>query len=57
MQVRSLSQEDPLKEDTPRFLSGESHGQRSLVGYHCLGSFKLEREEDKIYEIICMLNK
>ena len=45
------------KEDTPRFLSGESHGQRSLAGYHCLGSFKLEREEDKIYEIICMLNK
>ena len=57
MQVRSLRQEAPLKEDTPGFFSGESHGQRSLGGYHCLGSFKLEREEDKIYEIIRMLNK
>ena len=33
--VRSLGQEDPLEEgmNTPVFLSGESHGQRSLVGY------------------------
>ena len=38
MQVQSLSQEDPLEEgmathSSPVFLSGESHGQRSLAGY------------------------
>ena len=36
MQVWPLGQEDPLKkemEPTPVFLPGESHGQRSLVGY------------------------
>ena len=35
--VRSLGQEDPLEEEkqpTPIFLPGESHGQRSLVGYN-----------------------
>ena len=34
--VRSLGQEDPWKrkwQPTPVFLRGESHGQRSLVGY------------------------
>ena len=34
--VRSLGGEDPLEEEmapTPVFLPGESHGQRSLVGY------------------------
>ena len=34
--VRSLAWEDPLEEGmqpTPIFLPGESHGQRSLVGY------------------------
>ena len=37
--VQSLSQEDPLEESmqptqpTPVLLPGESHGQRSLVGY------------------------
>ena len=31
--VGSLSREDPLKEGTPEFLPGESHRQRSLVGY------------------------
>ena len=39
--VRSLGWEDPLKEGaqqpTPAFLSGESHGQRSLAGYSPLG--------------------
>ena len=35
MQVWSLGQEDPLAEEmsTPEFLSGKSHGQRSLAGY------------------------
>ena len=34
--VQSLGWEDPLEEamqPTPVFLPGESHGQRSLVGY------------------------
>ena len=34
--VRSVGQEDPLEEEmatTPIFLPGESHGQRSLMGY------------------------
>ena len=36
MQARSLGRGDPLEEGmatTPVFLLGESHGQRSLVGY------------------------
>ena len=36
MLVRSPGQEDPLEKEwqpTPEFLPGESHGQRSLVGY------------------------
>ena len=36
MQIPSLGGEDPLEEGTanhPIFLPGESHGQRSLVGY------------------------
>ena len=36
MWVQSLGQEDPLEEATEAtlvFLPGESHGQRSLVGY------------------------
>ena len=35
-QVQSLDREDPLEKGmvpTPVFLPGESHGQRSLVGY------------------------
>ena len=35
-QVRSLGRGDPLEEGlatTPVFLPGESHGERSLVGY------------------------
>ena len=35
-QVQALGQEDPLEKGmapTPVFLSGEFHGQRSLVGY------------------------
>ena len=36
MPVQSLGQEDPPEKElqrTPVFLPGESHGQRSLVGY------------------------
>ena len=37
--VRSLGRKDPLEEDvaTPVFLHGESHGQRSMVGYGSRG--------------------
>ena len=34
--IQSLDQEDPLEEElqpAPGFLSGKSHGQRSLVGH------------------------
>ena len=48
-QVRSLSQEDPLEEgmathSSTVFLAGESHGQRSLVGYSPWG----RKESDTI---------
>ena len=39
-QIRSLGQEDPLEKrmaPTPVFLPGESHRQRSLVGYRPWG--------------------
>ena len=33
IQVRSLGREDPQEVGTAVYLPGESHGQRSLVGY------------------------
>ena len=47
-QVRSLGQEDPWRRNwqpTPVFLPGESHGQRSLVGYSPWGHKKLDTTE------------
>ena len=51
-QVQSLVQEDPMKipwrrewQPTPVFLPGESHGQRSLVGYSPWGHKELETTE------------
>ena len=37
--IQTLGPENPLKKEmaTPVFLPGESHGQRSLVGYHPWG--------------------
>ena len=37
--VQSLGQEDPLEKEmaTPSSILGESHGQRSLVGYGAQG--------------------
>ena len=32
-QIQSLGWEDPLEKEMAVFLPGESHGQRSLVGY------------------------
>ena len=41
--VRSLGQEDPLeKEMAPIFLSGKTHGQRSLVGCSPRGCKELD---------------
>ena len=48
MQVRSLGLEDFLRkkwQPTPVFLPGESHGQRSLVGYSPWGCKKLDTTE------------
>ena len=47
-QVQSLGQEDELEKGmvpTPVFLSGESHGQRSLVGYSPWGHKELDTTE------------
>ena len=49
MQVRSLGQEDPLKEGMALFLPGESDGQRSLVDYSPKG-----REESDTSDLACM---
>ena len=49
--VRSLGQEDPPPprrkawQPTPGFLPGESHGQRSLVGYGPEGLKELDTTE------------
>ena len=48
--VRSLGQEDPLEEGTAVrfsivFLPGESHGQRSQVGYSPRGHKELDTTE------------
>ena len=48
MQVRLLGQEGPLEEagqSTPVLLPGESHGQRSLVGYSPQGHTELDTTE------------
>ena len=43
--VRSLGWEDPLEEGmaTPVFLSGESHGERSLAGFSPCGHKESDR--------------
>ena len=46
--VQSLDQEDPWRragQSTPVFLPGESHGQRSLVGYSPWGHKELDVTE------------
>ena len=49
MRVQSMGGEDPLEEEmathSPVFLPGESHGQRSLVGYSPWGRKKLDTIE------------
>ena len=47
-QVRSLDREDPLEEEIAThssILAGESHGQRSLVGYGPWGGSELGTNE------------
>ena len=47
-QTRSLDQDDPWRRKwppTPVFLPGESHGQRSLVGYSPWGCKELDTTE------------
>ena len=47
-QVQSLGREDHWRRKwlpTPVFLSGESHGQRSLVGYSLKGRKELDMTE------------
>ena len=52
-QVGSLSREDPLEkmecQSTPVFLPGESHGQKSLVGYSPWGRTELDTTECLIF--------
>ena len=58
MRVRSLGGEDPWKrawQPTPVFLPGESHGQRSLVGYSPQGHIVLDMTEEN--EHACMHQK
>ena len=46
--VQPLVQEDPLEEEMvthPVFLPGESHGQRSLVGYSSQGHKEFDTTE------------
>ena len=43
--VRSLGWEDPLEKQMAVFLPGESHGQRSLVGYSPRGLKELDMTE------------
>ena len=53
-QVPSLGQEDPWRREwlpIPIFLSGESHGQRSLVGYSPRG----RKESDKTERLTLLL--
>ena len=48
VRVPSLGQEDPLEEGMgthSNFLPGESHGQRSLVGYGLYGRKELNSTE------------
>ena len=47
MQVQSRAREVPLEKEmaTPVFLPGESHGQRSLVGYSPWGYKELDMTE------------
>ena len=61
--VRSLDREDPLEkwrrkwQPTPVFLPGESHGQRSLVGYSPWHCKELDMTEATEHKVIIKINK
>ena len=63
--VRSLGREDPLEKRkwqlTPVLLPGESHGQRSLVGYSPRGGKESDTTEQlhftKTVDMYCVLSK
>ena len=65
--VRSLGQEDPLVRKipwrrewllTPVFLTGESHEQRSLMGYSAQVCKQLDRIDQHIYNtiVVCLVH-
>ena len=54
--VQSLGQEDLLEKEmatNPVFLPGESHGQRSLVGYNPRGRKELDTTEQLHFTSTC----
>ena len=56
--VPSLDQEDPLEKgmaNTPVFLPGQSHGQRSLVGYNLWGCKEMDTTEHTHTHTHCVL--
>ena len=61
MWVPSLGQEDPLEEGMPTspvFLSGKSHGQKSLAGYSLCGhkttGHDLATKQESLYNSLPM---
>ena len=58
-QVKSLGQEDPLEEGLEThssILPGESHGQRSLVGYSPWSHKESDMTEELILHLLHLLN-
>ena len=56
--VQSLGQEDPLEKEMatpPVFLLGESHGQRSLVGYSPRGCKESDTIERLHFHFQCII--
>ena len=56
--VQSLGWEDPLEKEwqaTPVFLPGESHGQRSRVGYSPWGCKELDTTEQLTLSLLFLL--
>ena len=55
IQVRSLGQEDRAQEPTPLFLPGESHEQRSLLGYSPMGQKESDVTEAMDHVCVCII--
>ena len=59
--VRSLGQEDPPEKEmanSPVFLPGKSHGQRSLVGRQSMGSQRVGHDlvTKQIVDLLCCVS-